>query len=207
MRLVFYFIILVLLTNCNHKAKDYDNPSIILVYINSTIISENYDIRIYNSPPPPELKDSINLFRSIKQDSLTKNLKPLRIFIGDSILFTKTLNYKKKSFNKEFSFLKNITENAKQSIYLDISPLIKQKGIILESINKHLFFKNYPNIEFEDDYGGFISFQNLFISENRKKAYFEVNYFKHNLNSVSYVVFAEFQDGEWRFQSEIISIS
>ena len=208
MRLIFYFFILLYLSSCQpRRASENDGISIILDYIDSNVVQKKFDIRIYNPPPPPELKDSINHRGSIKKDSIIKNLVPLRIFINDSIQFSKNLIYKNTDSVKGFSFLKNIIPHKKKSFFLDISRLKKHEGIILESHNSDVFFKIYPNIRVENNYGGFLSFQNLFLSKNGKKAYFEVNYFKHRLNTAIYAVFADFKDGKWEFRSRTISIS
>lgn len=207
MRLTFSFIILLIFMSCKPSASKNKSASIILDYINSTVTQENYDTRTYNPPPPPELKENNHQEGAFKQDSIINKLDPLHLFISDSIVFSKTLMYKKTDHDKRFSFLKNRAKTAKNSLYLDISTFKERKGIVLERMNDTQFFNRYPEMKYENNYGGFLSFHNLIVSKNGEKAYFEVLYFKHKLNASTYVVFAEFRDGKWTFKSEVISIS
>ncbi len=205
MRLVLYFSILLFLTCCRSGVTKKDNTSVILDYIDLNVTQKNYDTRIYNPPPPPELKDSIGHGGIIKDDSIINKLEKLKIFINDSIRFSENLTYKNEDLVKEFLFLENIHRSI--SIPLDVTNLKERKGINLESVYVNKFLKLYPKIRLENNFGGLLNFQNLFISKNGKKAYFEVSYFKQKLNTVTYAIFAEFKDGQWIYKSEIISIS
>ena len=90
---------------------------------------------------------------------------------------------------------------------MNLNILKNRNSIVLESIHADNFFELYPNIRFNNDYGGMLSFQNLFVSKDGKKAYFEVIYFKNRLNAQKSAIYAEFRNSKWIFKSEIISIS
>lgn len=202
-QLVFAFLSLLILLCCHKRVKENDSTSIILAYLDSNVTQKKVDIRVYNPLPPPELKESVNNGGEVKNDSIIKNLVPLRIFINDSIRYSRNFIPPKKDF-KDFSFTKKSIENA---VFLNIKSLKERKGIVLESINYVEFSKLYPEIYLDDNYGWLISFENLFVSQDGKKAYFEVIYFKNRLNTQKSTIKAEFKKGKWVFKSEMISIS
>lgn len=206
MRLIFTFFCLLILINCKKEATKNHSLTVILAYLDSNVSQKKFDIRIYNPLPPPELKDSINNGGRIKNDSVINSLEPLLIFINDSILYSSNFKLKKESI-VDFIFIKERSKSKKQSVFLNINSLKERKGILLKSIKQDEFEKKHPDIYLDDNYGGLLSFQNLFISENGKKAYFEVNYFKEKLNSSTYAVYAEFKNEQWVFKPEMISIS
>jgi hypothetical protein len=164
------------------------------------------DMRIYNSPLPPELKNKKNYVAGIKPDSIVNKLKPLIVYINESIIYEEKFKIKMNPIQR-FEFIKNnYLTRSKNSIYLDIKTIEDKKGIILTSIGDKEFYDTYESLRLNDNYGGIMSFQNLFFSKDGSKAYFEINYFKGPLNSSFIAVYAEYNNGKWHFKSELISI-
>lgn len=206
MRLIFYLFILINFSSC-HNTTNKNNLSAILAYIDSNVKQKKIDIRIYNPPSPPGSKDNLIHKGSIKHDSTIAKLEPLHIYISDSIQYDKNILYKNRDSIEGFSFLKNVINSKKKSIFLNLNTLKSGENIILEPIDVDKFFEIYPSIRFDNNYGGILSFKNLFVSKDGNKAYFEVIYFKNRLNAQKSVIYAEFKKKKWFFSSEMISIS
>tara|TARA_R110000868_G_scaffold411447_2_gene704011 strand:+ start:646 stop:1266 length:621 start_codon:yes stop_codon:yes gene_type:complete len=206
MRLIFCFFILINLSSCQHTTNK-NNLNAILAYINSNVKQNKFDIRIYNPPSPPESKENLAHGGNIKHDSIIAKLEPLHLYISDSIQFDKNFLYKNRDSIKGFSFLKGVINSKKQSIFLNLNILKNGKNIVIEPIGTDKFFELYPDIRFNNNYGGMLSFKNLFVSKDGNKAYFEVIYFKHRLNAQKSAIYAEFKNNIWVFKSRMISIS
>jgi hypothetical protein len=84
----------------------------------------------------------------------------------------------------------------------------RKDGINIEFLSSEAFSKKQRIIQFDEDYGGFLSFKNLYYSKDSKKAIFKIDFYKGRLNSSSSIIYAEKQsDGIWKFESELLSIS
>tara|TARA_R110000796_G_C14545718_1_gene433378 strand:+ start:715 stop:1338 length:624 start_codon:yes stop_codon:yes gene_type:complete len=207
MRIIYIFIVALIFFQCTDEDKKNKLPNVIYEYINTEISQKQLDYRIYNPPPPPELYNKDNPSIGLKSDSIISGLKPLVIYINDRIIYDKEFKIKKDT-SIEFSFLgKEPFQINKKSIDLDISSVENKKGVKLKSIEDKFFYDNYKSFRQNDNYGGLISFQNLYFSKERDKAYFEINYFKGSLNATLVAVYAVFKNGSWHFKSELISFS
>lgn len=205
MRLIICFCLLLSFIRCENVS-DINDLNIILAYIDVNIKENKFDARIYSPPNPSELDNSITENKRIKHDSIISKLEPLQLYISDSILFDKTLIFRdsiKNFFNsKDYGVI-----SKKRNIYLNLSSLNYGKRIVLKPINENKFYTLFPKIKLNDNYGGLISFDNLHVSKDGTKAYFEVTYFKHKLNASSYVVFAYYVNKQWEFKQKLITIS
>ncbi|MCF8714802.1 hypothetical protein JM658_08170 [Joostella atrarenae] len=144
----------------------------------------------------------------MKPDSIIKNLKPLEIYIGDSIQYDSIFKLK-TAIPENFSFIEKKTSIAsRQPFAINFSSInVSRKNTILHSIELKEFMKILPSIRYNDNYDGLITFRNLFFSSNGKKAYFEIYYFKGKQNAGSRAIYAEWRNGKWEYQSLPISIS
>ncbi len=204
MRLILVYLFIFLL-KCNEKTTKNHETDVVLDFLKKEINQKGMDMRIYNPPAPPESKNEKDYVTGIKPDSVINKLSPLKIYINDSISYEKKFKLKLNPING-FSFIKDssLPKNS-NPIYLDISHLEEKKGTLLISIGDKTFFDSYESFRLNDDYGGIISFQNLYFSHDGTKAYFEVNYFKGPLNAVFFAVFATYENGKWTFKTEDIS--
>lgn len=206
--IILQFLFIILLLQCGDKNINNDDlPDVVLEFLKTEINQKGMDMRILNPPLPPESKNKKDYGSGIKPDSVINKLSPLKIYINDSISYEKKFKLKLNPING-FSFIKDssLAQNS-NPIYLDISHLDEKKGILLISIGDKTFFDSYESFRLNNDYGGIISFQNLYFSHNGTKAYFEVNYFKGPLNASFVAIFAEYKNGKWHFKSELISIA
>lgn len=208
MRLILVlFIIAQLASQCKKRDTIADDKcGVVLQFIRDEITQNKMDIRIYEPPPPPELKDSTNHSGSFRHDSIINNLELLTIYINDSIR-NGLIDRLPGELLKEFSFLDSIAPSLEPPIRLDIGSIPERKGIILKSIHFGEFQKMQQSLRNKEGYGGFITIQNLYFSKNGKKAYFEIHFFKDKLNATTKSVFANWKNGKWEYTEKLRSIS
>ncbi|MDO6471002.1 hypothetical protein [Maribacter sp. 1_MG-2023] len=203
--LVILSISILVFDGCRIKEKSI-NPDAINVYIGDYINNQKYDIRLYDPPPPPQWKDSLKHIGRMKPDSIVSNLVPLKIYIDLEIKFDSNFLHDQK-LKRDFSFMDN-NEFPAKNFLLEKIKFDEKKGVELEFLSSEEFFKKQDKIQFNEDYGGFISFRNLYYSKDGKKAVFEMNFYKRRLNSSSSIIYAKkLSDGSWKYQSELKSIS
>lgn len=205
MRLIICFCLVLSFTSCGNTS-NINDLSIILAYLDVNIKENKFDARIYSPPNPSELKNNVVENKRIKHDSIILKLEPLQLYVSDSIVYDKNLILKdsiKDFFNsKDYGVI-----SKKRNIYLNLSSLNYSKRIVLKPINENKFYTLYPKIKLDDNYGGLIRFDNLYVSKDGTKACFEVTYFKHKLNASSYIVFADYVNKQWKFKQKVITIS
>ncbi|WP_417359099.1 hypothetical protein [Galbibacter sp.] len=161
---------------------------------------------MYVPLPPPDMHDSTYYEGKMKPDSVIRNLKPLTVYINDSIRYDSAFK-PKMDFPVGFSFVKEISTSLTPAVYIDINSILRSKEVIIRSIQSSEIENILSTVRYRDNYGGIISFQNLLFSKDQKKAYFEVHYFKGKLNASTYVVYAEWRNGKWKYQLKQLSIS
>ena len=200
-----YFLsFFLVLQACNTKVEQAVKADVILKYIELHMAQTHLDPRLYNPPSPPELWDSLGRLGSKKPDSIIKKLKPLQVFV------TKVVQYDSvfepwKSPKPGYDFLSEPSKTGPKEVILDLAQIPKVKGMVLEGVSKEEFMEKYESIKLDYDYGGLYSFVNLFYSDDGKKAYFEVKYFKGKLDASSKAVYAQFIEGAWEY--EVIPVS
>lgn len=163
MRLIIIILVIILFLKCNKSSR----TEVIIQFLNEQVISKK-DYRLYVPPPPPEADDSTYYNEKMKPDSITRNLKPLEIYIEDSIQYDSIFKLK-TDFPIGFSYIKKISETSKQPIALDVSSIEVSKKITINSITFSEFMKILPSIRYNDNYDGIISFRNLFFQMMKKK--------------------------------------
>jgi len=206
MRIIKYtFLILVLLNACNTDVSKQVEQEVILDYIEARIAQNGNDPRLSYPPPPPELWDSLGKSGRRKPDSVIAKLKPLQIYINRTIKYDSVF----EPFEVEpgYEFLNDVNNTGPRQVNLDISEIPAVTRIDLKSIDRDDFFEIYESIRLDDEYGGLISFKNLYYSENGNRAYFEIVVFVAGLDGSVRAVYAEFIGGEWEFKIIPISIS
>lgn len=200
-----YIIVLLLISGCRGKNSFQDNTLVVQAFIESKINQRSFDIRIFDPPPPPELQGSIGHQGQVRSDSIIKKLSPLQVYINSSIVYDSNFNPNQDT-TKDFYLENSKPVNGGRD--LNIEGLKKKRGVILNSTTAEKFFEVYPSINLKEGYGGFVSFKNLYYSEDGKKAVFQFTYYRRKLNSSTSIVYAEKQnDGSWEFTLEIVSIS
>lgn len=199
-----YIIVLLLISGCRGKNNFQDNTLVVQAFIESKINQRSFDIRIFD-PPPPELQGSIGHQGQVRSDSIIKKLSPLQVYINSSIVYDSNFNPNQDT-TKDFYLENSKPVNGGRD--LNIEGLKKKRGVILNSTTAEKFFEVYPSINLKEGYGGFVSFKNLYYSEDGKKAVFQFTYYRRKLNSSTSIVYAEKQnDGSWEFILEIVSTS
>lgn len=206
MRLIFYSFITILIFGCKQGIKNTNDLEVISAYIELNLNREKFDLRIYNPPLPPE-EDSTNYEVGIKHDSILDEIGELKVYLNSEIVFEREFKIDLQDSIKSFLQLKKEFRPILEPQTIQRLDFRKKQGIKLEIVDRDKFLKIYPDIKFNDNYGGLLSFQNLYFSNDGKKAYFEIVYFKSRLNSSTKAVFAEFKSGEWFFNSYMLSIS
>ena len=206
MRLIKYnLIVMILILGCRSENKFINNTEAVQAFIDSKINQRSFDTRIFDPPPPPELQDSIGHQGRVRPDSIIKKLPPLQVYINSSIVYDSNFNPNQHT-TKDFYLENSKPVNGGRD--LNIEGLKKKRGVILNSTTAENFFEVYPSINLKEGYGGFVSFKNLYYSEDGKKAIFQFTYYRRKLNSSTSIVYAEKQnDGSWEFTLEIVSIS
>src|SRR5690606_21957523 len=63
------------------------NPEAIYAFVETHINPREHDIRRYDPPPPPELRDSVGHNGRMKPDSVLYRLKPLGIYINPIVTY------------------------------------------------------------------------------------------------------------------------
>ncbi|WP_339142304.1 hypothetical protein [Croceitalea sp. MTPC5] len=186
--------------------KETGNPEVIQAYIEEYVNNRTNDIRLYDPPPPPEWKDSLQHKGRRKHDSVLQNLKILRVYVNHHVAYDTIIPAHRK-FKVDDDFMKKpLVVN--KGFLLDHTAFSKKDGIMLAFISSDEFFENYEENQRKEGYGGFFSFKNLYYSKDGKKAIFEMNFYKRKMNGSSSVIYAEKDDdGTWKFQSELKSIS
>ena len=195
-----------MINSCHTKKESIIPEVVIHMYIEEYVNNRKNDIRLYEPPPPYELQDSLRHKGRMKPDSIIANLKPLKVYVNLEVKYDSVfIVYKKPKIG--YDFIKKIKPN-KKKIILKESLFDKKQGVVLEFSMSKAFFKKHKKIQYDEGYGGFVSFRNLYYSEDGKKAIFEIDYYKRRLNSSSSIIYAEKQsDGTWEFQSESLSVS
>ena len=207
MRVIIYcFVILFFIQNCTVKSQFLDNTLVVQNFIETKIDQRTFDLRIFNPPPPPELRDSIKHDGQIRPDSIIESLAPLQVYVNRSIDYDNAFKAKVKPA-KGFEFIGSKKKN-KGGGFLEVENFTKKKGIILHSFSSDDFDGLFKSVNLQEGYGGFVSFKNLYYSEDGKKAYFEFIFYRRKLNSSTSIIYAEKQDdGSWKFNMETVSIS
>ncbi len=204
--MLFLLLVQFLIFNSCIIQENPENPEVINAYIDEYVNNQKYDERLYEPPPPPEWQDSLQHNGRIKPDSIIENLKPLKIFINYEVKYDSIFLFDGK-LKKGFRDIENIGE-LRKDIRLNGMSFDKKKGINLEFLSSEAFFKKHRIIQFDEDYGGFLSLKNLYYSKDSKKAIFKIDFYRGRLNSSSSIIYAEKQsDGTWKFESELLSIS
>ena len=211
MRLNEYFLsslfLALVFQGCKARQQARQQPAdleVINAYITEFVNNRKYDMRLYDPPPSP-WQDSIKHNGRRRPDSIIEKLEPLRIHLGIEIDYN-TVNHDPHPI-KGFEFAEDPHRHSRKSLFLKTS-FPKKKGIILEFLPAADFFAKYKRIRYTEGYGGFISFKNLYCSDDGKKAVFEMYFFKGRLNSSTSIMYAKKQpDGSWEFQNVMISIS
>lgn len=203
MRLIFSIFFLFGLLSCESRSSSSD-LNVLVEYLQSNIEQNKFDIRFYNPPLPPELKHNRT---QKKHDSIIAKLMPLKLYIADSVTYENNLSYDHVDSIIDSIFLNKTLVYKSKHFPLPLSISNDYEKINLKSIGRLKFFNIYPDIKLNDDYGGLIYFKNLYMSKDGKKSYFEVNYFKHELNSASYIVYGQYVNNAWVFKSKLMTIS
>ncbi len=206
MRLIFYSLITILIFGCRQRIKKTNDLEVVTSYIELNLNREKFDLRIHNPPLPPE-KDSTNYVVGIKHDSILNEMDELKVYLNSEIVFEREFKIDLQDSIKSFLQLKKEFRPMLESQTIQGLDFRKKQGIKLEIVSKDKFFKIYPDVKFDNSYGGLLSFQNLYFSNDGKKAYFEIVYFKSRLNSSTIAIFAEFKSGKWFFNSYTLSVS
>ena len=174
-------------------------------YINQFVNNKKYDPRLYDPPTAPWRNIEQHNGR-MKHDSILKNLSPLTNYINLEVKYDAEVKFGNKP-KIGFEFIEDI-KPLRKNLYLKGGSFDKEEGIVLEFLSSEDFFKKHKKIQYQEGYGGFTSFRNLYYSEDGKKAVFEMDFFKRRLNSSSSVIYAEKQiDETWTFYIEMKSIS
>ncbi|MBS9464021.1 hypothetical protein KIM67_16485 [Flagellimonas sp. 389] len=207
MRIIKFFLIgLFFGQSCNVKSQFQNNSLAIECFIEDKINQREFDIRIYDPPPPPELRDSIKHNGQIKPDSIIERLAPLHIYINESITYDNVFKPKVVP-DKDFDFIDS-KKKKKGGEFLEVKSITKKKGIILNSFSSNDFLQLYELVNLQKGYGGFVTFKNLYYSEDGRKAYFEFILYRRRLNSSTAIIYAEKRnDGSWKFKMKAVSIS
>jgi len=199
-----FILFAFLIQACSNSAQQA-NPEAIYAFIEANINQPEHDIRLFDPPPPPELQDSIGHKGRIKPDSIINRLSPLRIYINPVVEYDSILSSGHAMAKEDLSF---IDKNQNFPIRLDPNQFLEKKGVLLLSIEQEEFFSSEKVLFRDEGYGGFVSFYNLYCSNDGQKTYFEVSIFKNRLNAATYAVICTKQkDGKWEFKSQLLSIS
>jgi len=181
------------------------NPEAIYAFVETHINQREHDIRRYDPPPPPELRDSVGHNGRMKPDSVLYRLKPLRIYINPIVNYDSIIPGGAGIALGDLPF---VEESQNFQLRLDPNRFLKKEGVLLLSTEQDVFFSMDKGLLVDEGYGGFVSFQNLYCSRDGQKAYFEFSIFKGSLNAATYAVNGEKQkDGTWEFKSQLLSIS
>ena len=199
------FLLLVFLNACNTNATKQVEQEVILDYIEDRIAQNGNDHRLSYPPPPPELWDSLGKSGGRKPDSVIAKLKPLQIYIANAIRYDSV--FEPFEVPTGYEFLNYVNNTGPRQVNLDISKIPTETGIDLRAIDRDDFFEIYESIRLDDEYGGLVSFKNLYYSENRNRAYFEIIVFVAGLDGSVRAVYAEFIGGEWEYKIVPVSIS
>lgn len=201
MRLIILIITGLILNGCNSDKNHLNNKDIIYSFL-----KEKLDAGVFNSmglvpPAPPEGHNDL-----VKPDSIKKNLVPLIVYVADS------LNYDEKfiiniEYPRDFVFIKKAQRKSKKTLDVDFNTLNYNNTVQFKFTGREHFFDSLDILKSQNNYGGLLSFDNLFFSDDGSRAYFEVTYFKGKLNSSKAAIFATFKNGKWTFETLTISIS
>lgn len=207
MRVVISFFIVfvyILIFNGCAISQNQSNSDVINQYIEEYVNNNKYDIRLYDPPPPPELQDSIGHNGRRKPDSIANKLKPLKIYVNAMVKYDSAVDI---NIKKRFSFVNKIKPYGNDFL-LEKTVFSKKPGIILEFLSSEAFFNKGEKIQYDENYGGLVSFKNLYYSKDKKKAFFVFSIYHSKLNSSTSAIYAQKEDdGTWTFKSVLISMS